>query len=77
MATVTIHTAKTHLSKLIERAVAGEDVIIARGNKPVARLVPLEDKEPKRQFGAMRGKVWVGPEFFEPLPEEALDAWDQ
>jgi prevent-host-death family protein len=77
MTTVTIHAAKTHLSKLIERALAGEEVIIARRDKPVARLVPLDDTKPKRQFGAMRGKVWVGPEFFEPLPEEELEAWGQ
>jgi prevent-host-death family protein len=77
MTTVTIHAAKTQLSKLIERALAGEEVIIARRDKPVARLVPLDDTKPKRQFGAMRGKVWVGPEFFEPLPEEELEAWGQ
>jgi prevent-host-death family protein len=77
MTTVTIHTAKTHLSKLIERALAGEEVIIARRDKPVARLVAFDDTKPKRQFGAMRGKVWVGPEFFEPLPDEELEAWGQ
>jgi antitoxin (DNA-binding transcriptional repressor) of toxin-antitoxin stability system len=52
-------------------------VIIARGKKPVARLVPIEERKPKRQFGAMRGRATVGPEFFEPLPPEELDAWDQ
>ena len=40
-------------------------------------MVPLSERKPKRQFGSMRGKVWVGPEFFEPLPDEELDAWDQ
>lgn len=77
MRTVMIHAAKTNLSRLIKDVEAGEEVIIARGKKPVARLVPIEEKKPKRQFGAMRGKVWVGPEFFEPLPPEELDAWDQ
>jgi prevent-host-death family protein len=76
MPTVTIHAAKTQLSKLIERAEAGEEVIIARGRKPVIRLVPIAEPEPKRQFGAMKGKVWVGPEFFEPLPEEELRLWE-
>ncbi|MGH6901611.1 MAG: type II toxin-antitoxin system Phd/YefM family antitoxin [Geminicoccaceae bacterium] len=76
MATFTIHTAKTQLSRLIERAEAGEEVIIARRDKPVVRLVPLEQPKPTRQFGAMKGKVWVGPEFFEPLPEEELKAWE-
>jgi prevent-host-death family protein len=76
MTTVTIHAAKTQLSKLIERAEAGEEVIIARGKTPVIRLVPIEAPRPKRQFGAMKGKVWVGPEFFEPLPEEELRLWE-
>jgi prevent-host-death family protein len=72
MTTVTIHAAKTQLSKLIARAEAGEEVIIARRDKPVVRLVPVEPARPKRKFGAMKGKVWVGPEFFEPLQEEEL-----
>ena len=76
MVTVTVHAAKTQLSQLIARAEAGEEVIIARGKKPVVRLVPVEKALPDRQFGAMRGKVWVGPEFFEPLPEEELKAWE-
>ena len=74
--TVKVHEAKTQLSKLIARAEAGEEVIIARGKKPVVRLIPVEDSKPRRQFGAMKGKVWVGPEFFEPLPEEELKAWE-
>jgi prevent-host-death family protein len=76
MTTVTIHTAKTQLSKLIERAESGEEVIIARGKTPVVRLVPVEAPRPKRQFGAMRGRARVGPEFFEPLPEEELRLWE-
>lgn len=76
MITVTVHAAKTQLSKLIARAEAGEEVIIARGKKPVVRLVPVDDAKPQRRFGAMKGKVWVGPEFFEPLPEEELKAWE-
>jgi prevent-host-death family protein len=76
MITVTIHAAKTQLSKLIAQVEAGEEVIIARRDKPVARLVPLAPAQPKRQFGSMKGKVWVGPEFFEPLPEEDLRLWE-
>jgi antitoxin (DNA-binding transcriptional repressor) of toxin-antitoxin stability system len=76
MTAVTICAAKTQLSKLSARAEAGEEVIIARGKKPVVRLVPVENAPPGRQFGAMRGKVRVGPEFFEPLPEEGLKAWE-
>ena len=76
MTTVTIHAAKSQLSKLIARVEAGEEVIIARRDKPVARLVPVEHAPPKRRFGSMKGKVWVGPEFFEPLPEEELRLWE-
>jgi prevent-host-death family protein len=77
MKTVTIHQAKTNLSRLIEQACRGEEVIISRGSEPVARLVPLQDKSGKRKPGALKGKLHVGPEFFEPLPPEELDAWEQ
>jgi prevent-host-death family protein len=74
MRIVTIHQAKTNLSRLIEKASEGEEVIIARGAKPVARLVPIEVKG-KRQPGSLKGKLRVCPEFFEPLPESELSAW--
>ena len=77
METVTIHKAKTELSRLIERACRGEEIIIARGKKPVVRLVAIGDKKGQRKPGALRGKLKVGPEFFEPLPAEELDAWGQ
>ena len=54
-----IHAAKTHLSRLVERACAGEEVIIACGKTPVAKLVSLEAIEPCRRFGAMRGRARV------------------
>jgi prevent-host-death family protein len=76
MATVTVRAAKTQLSTLIARAEAGEEVIIARRDKPVVRLVPVEQPKRKRQFGSMKGRVSVGPEFFEPLPEEELKPWE-
>lgn len=69
---VNVHEAKTYLSKLLERAHAGEEVIIAKGGKPYARLCPLEPLPP-RQPGFLEGSV--GPEFFEPLPDEELEAW--
>jgi prevent-host-death family protein len=74
--TVTIHTAKTQLSKLIEQAERGEEVIIARGKTPVARLVPYRREQPNRGFGSMRGRAAIGPEFWEPLPEEELKLWE-
>ena len=73
---VSIHAAKTHLSQLLARVEAGEGITIARGRTPVAKLVPIASKG-KREFGAMRGKIGIGPEFFEPLPEDGLDLWDQ
>ena len=76
MATVTVHAAKTHLSRLIKRAEAGEDIVIARGDRPVVRLVPCAAKADKSKgFGSMKGLIEVGPEFFEPLPDEELEAW--
>jgi prevent-host-death family protein len=76
MPTVTIHQAKTNLSKLIERAAQGEEIIIARGSNPVAKLVPLGAVKGKRQPGSMKGKLEIGPEFFEPLPEDELKGWE-
>lgn len=77
METVKIHKAKTTLSQLIERACQGEDIVIARGSKPLVRLVPLSDVRGNRKPGALKGKLKVGPEFFEPLPPEELDAWER
>jgi prevent-host-death family protein len=71
----TIHAAKTNLSKLVARAEAGEEIVLARGKDPVARIVPMAPK-PKRKFGRLKGKIRVGPEFFEPLPEEELRLWE-
>ena len=71
MTVVTIQQAKTNLSRLILKAARGEEVIIARGRKPVARLVPVGELEGKRRPGSLKGKLRVGPEFFEPLPANA------
>jgi prevent-host-death family protein len=76
MHTVTIHKAKTNLSRLIERACRGEEIVIARGSTPVVRLVAIQDKRGQRKPGALKGKLRVGPKFFEPLPPEELDAWE-
>jgi prevent-host-death family protein len=73
---VSVHAAKTHLSRLLARVEAGEVIVIARGKTPVAKLVPIAPKG-KREFGAMRGKISIGPEFCEPLPADELDRWDQ
>jgi prevent-host-death family protein len=75
MAIISIHDAKTNLSKLIARACQGEEIIIARGKEPVVRLQPVTQK-PRRKFGSMRGRVAVDASFFEPLSDEELDAWN-
>ena len=75
MVSVTIHEAKTNLSKLIERAHRGEEVIISRGKTPVVRLVPVGVVNGRRRPGSFRGKFKVGPEFFEPLAEDELGEW--
>jgi prevent-host-death family protein len=71
-----VHAAKTQLSRLIERAEAGEEVVIARGRTPVVRLVPINARKVGRRFGAMRGRARVTDAFFAPLPPEELDAWN-
>lgn len=76
MAISTIHEAKTHLSRLIERAERGEEILIARGKQPVVRLTPLKKPAQKRQLGLFKGEFQAGPEFFKPLPPEELDAWE-
>ena len=73
---VTVHEAKTNLSRLLQKASAGEEIIISRGAKPVARLVPIGEIKGQRQPGALKGKLLVGREFFEPLPVEELSAWE-
>ncbi len=87
----TMHEAKTQLSKLVARALAGEEVILTRGRKrePVARLLPVASSMPageirslprfkdgKRPIGLYKGQFEIGPEFFEPLPEEEFALWE-
>ncbi len=70
--TINIYEAKTHLSKLVEQAAAGEDVIIGRGGKPVARLTRLAAPKRTIRFGVLKGKVKVADDFDTPLPREVL-----
>jgi prevent-host-death family protein len=67
---VNIHEAKTHLSSLIQRVLAREEVVIARAGRPVARLVPYQESDRPRTPGGWEGTVELGPDFDEPLPEE-------
>jgi prevent-host-death family protein len=70
---VNVHEAKTQLSRLLERAHAGEEIVIAKNGEPYARLVPLE-KPKAREPGLLEGRVEDA--FFEPLPESELAAWE-
>lgn len=70
--TVNIFEAKTQLSKLIAMVENGEEVVIARAGKPVARLSKLEPEKPKIRFGGLKGKIWVADDFDAPLPPEIL-----
>jgi prevent-host-death family protein len=76
MSTVTIHDAKTNLSKLLARVEAGEEIVIARGKTPIVRLTPIHGLPAERQFGAFKGVVSVGPEFFEPMTDAELVEWE-
>jgi prevent-host-death family protein len=67
---VNIHEAKTHLSKLLERVALGEEVIIAKAGKPVARLVAIKDHKSKRPLGLAKGEFTVPDDFDAPLPPE-------
>ncbi|MCG8553429.1 MAG: type II toxin-antitoxin system Phd/YefM family antitoxin [Desulfobacterales bacterium] len=73
METVNIHEAKTHFSKLLARVHSGEEIIIAKAGKPYAKLIPLK-KQTRRTPGIAKGRVTDA--FFEPLPEDELQAWE-
>jgi antitoxin (DNA-binding transcriptional repressor) of toxin-antitoxin stability system len=71
-----VHAVKRHLSRLIQRAAAGEEIVIVRGRPPVARLTAIPQQPLKRQFGAYRGEPEVPDSFFEPLPKGELDSFE-
>ena len=75
MPVVNVHEAKTQLSRLLAQVEAGEEVVIARRGRPVARLVRCKPGG-KRRFGAMKGKIKITDAFFEPLPKEELKRWE-
>ncbi len=70
MATITIHEAKTHFSRLIQRALAGEEIIVSKGREPVVRIVPIPEAIKERKFGGGKGIVLdISSDFDEPLEE--------
>jgi prevent-host-death family protein len=78
MQTVNVHAAKTHFSRLVDQAAAGEEIIIAKAGKPVAKLVPLtsRDDRPKRRLGALAGVAVVPADFDAPLPDHVIDGFE-
>ena len=75
MTKVNLHEAKTHLSRLVDRAAAGEEIVIARAGRPVARLVPLERPAGPRPLGLYAGQISVAPDFDE-LPADIQAAFE-
>jgi prevent-host-death family protein len=73
---INIHQAKTQLSRLVERAAGGEEIIIAKAGKPIARLVPYLAKGAVRRPGVMRGKIRIEKNFDAPLPKELLASFE-
>jgi len=73
-AMVNVHEAKTHFSRLLELAHAGQEIVVAKAGKPYARLVPLPPDHGQRRPGRLPGRV--GDDFFDSLPEAELDAWE-
>ena len=78
MQTVNIHAAKTHLSRLLDAVAEGEEILIARAGRPVARLVPLEGASvpQRRQLGRLAGRFSVPDDFDAPLPEDVLNSFE-
>ena len=73
--TVTIHEAKTHLSRLVARAAAGEEIVIARAGEPMARLVAYEERREPRVPGRLKGKIWIADDF-DDTPQWLIDAFE-
>jgi len=76
MKIVNVHDAKTHFSRLLNRAQEGEEFLIAKAGKPVARLGPLERRGKKRRLGLLNGKFKIPDDFNDPLPDEVIEAFE-
>ena len=70
MNVVNMHEAKTKLSQLVDRALAGEEIVIGRAGKPAVKLVPVEEELQPRKLGTLDGQIWIAPDFDDPLPPE-------
>lgn len=71
--TINIHEAKTHLSRLVDEVSEGEEIVIAKAGRPVARLVPLREPARKRRLGPLKGRFVVPADFDAPLPDEMIE----
>ena len=76
MNAVNLSEAKTNLSSLVDRAAHGEEIVIAKAGRPMARLVPLAQRTTPRPLGLLAGQVWVGDDFDDPLPDDLQRAFD-
>jgi len=74
MKTLNVHAAKTHLSRLLDEVADGEEIVIARAGRPVARLVPFSPPRARRRFGSLKGRVRIGRDFDAPLPDDLAGA---
>jgi len=74
---VNVHEAKTHFSRLLAQVGKGEEIIISKAGKPVARLIPIEENLVKRVAGSAKGKVMIAEDFDAPLPESILNSFEQ
>jgi prevent-host-death family protein len=75
--TINIHEAKTHLSRIIEEVAAGKEVIIAKAGKPMARLVPMQEKATKKKLGLLKGKIKIPADFNKPLSEAVIRLFER
>ncbi|HEV8240351.1 MAG TPA: type II toxin-antitoxin system Phd/YefM family antitoxin [Thermoanaerobaculia bacterium] len=76
MASVNVHEAKTHFSELLKRVEAGEEIVIARAGKPLAKLVPLRRLDEPRKPGGWEGRMWIAPDFDDPLPQDLVESME-
>lgn len=77
MTMINVHEAKTHLSRILDRVAGGEEVLIAKAGKPIARLVPVPVDKKTRTPGTYRGRIRIGDDFDAPLPDDMLESLER
>jgi prevent-host-death family protein len=76
MEIVNIYEAKTRLSQLVDKAAAGEDVVVSRNGKPLVRITQLQERRRRVRFGVLKGKLRIAADFEAPLPDEAVAGFE-